>query len=349
MSSEIQINGRPIGAAHPPYTIAELSGNHNQSLDMALEMIEIAKKCGADAIKLQTYTPDTITLKSDASDFRVHGGLWDGEYLYDLYAKAYTPWEWHAALFEKARECNITIFSSPFDSTAVDLLDNLGAPAYKIASFELVDIPLIKYAASKGKPMIMSTGMATYAETAEAVEAARSVGCEDIVLLHCVSSYPAPPEQSALATIPELRKRFGCIVGLSDHTMGSVVPTAAVALGACVIEKHFTKSRADGGVDSAFSLEPAELQQLVSAVSTAYSAIGEPSEGARESERSSLKYRRSLYVAKDVEAGELFTAENVRSVRPASGLPPKYLPEIIGRRATRRIALGTALTWEMIG
>lgn len=348
MINEIHIAGRPIGPDHPPYVIAELSGNHNQSLDIALEMIDVAKQSGADAVKIQTYTPDTITLKSDAPDFRVEGGLWDGQYLYDLYAKAYTPWEWHDALFQKARNCGITIFSSPFDPTAVDLLDGLGAPAFKIASFELVDLPLIAYAASKGKPMIMSTGMATYDEISEAVGAARDVGCRDIVLLHCVSSYPAPAEQSALATIRELRQRFGCIVGLSDHTMGTVVPTAAVALGASVVEKHVTRSRAEGGVDSAFSLEPHELKQLVEHVAIAHSAIGRPLDGARPAEAGSLKYRRSLYAVEDIAPGEELTSKNIRSVRPAYGLAPKHLPALLGRKAKGAIPKGSALDWTMI-
>ncbi|WP_303290744.1 pseudaminic acid synthase [Marinobacter sp. SS5-14b] len=347
-TDKVVIDGRAIGPETPPYIIAEMSGNHNGDIERAFRLIEEAKAAGADAIKLQTYRADTITIDHDAPEFVVHGGLWDGRRLYELYEEAHTPWEWHAQLFEKARSVGITLFSAPFDPTAVDMLEELGAPAYKIASPEIVDIPLIEYVACTGKPMIISTGMASAEEIAEAVSAARGAGATEIVVLHCTSAYPTPPEEANLATIPDLRERTGLLTGLSDHTMDTVVATTAVALGACVIEKHFTLSRAEGGVDSAFSLEPHELQRLVEHSRIAWSALGKPSYRPTKSEAGVLKHRRSLYAVKSIKAGEEFTKENVRSIRPANGLPPKYLPDVLGRKAACDIAFGEALKFEYL-
>jgi N-acetylneuraminate synthase len=347
-SDKITIDGRVIGAEVPPYIIAEMSGNHNGSIENAFRLIEEAKLAGADAIKLQTYRADTITLDHDAPEFRVDGGLWDGRRLYELYEEAHTPWEWHAPLFEKARSLGITIFSAPFDPTAVDMLEELGAPAYKIASPEIVDIPLIEYVARTGKPMIISTGMASYEEIGEAVSAARGAGANEIVLLHCTSAYPTPAHEANLVTIPDLRKRTGLPTGLSDHTLNTVVATTAIALGACVIEKHFTLSRAAGGVDCAFSLEPTELKTLVEHAKIAWSALGQPSYRPTKSEAGVLKHRRSLYAVKPIRAGEIFTKENVRSIRPANGLPPKHLPEILGRKAACDIAFGEPLSSQCV-
>ena len=336
-----------------PFIIAEMSGNHNQSLDRALEMIQIAANAGVDAIKLQTYTADTITLDHDGPEFLVDLPLWKGRKLYELYEEAHTPWEWHKPMFDKARELGITIFSSPFDETAVDLLEDLAAPLYKIASFELVDVPLIRYVARTHKPMIMSTGMATLAEIGDAVEAALSHGCPDLTLLHCVSAYPAPIEQTNLATMVALKKNFPDVrIGLSDHSMGTDVPVTAVALGAQVIEKHFTIARADGGVDSAFSLEPHELKKLCESTKnvTKNTPLLEAAIGVvdfeKEREAPGRAYRPSLYVVRNVKAGEVFSNDNVRSVRPANGLPPKELDKVLGCVAAQDIPFGTPLSWK---
>jgi len=345
---EVTIAGRKIGPDHPPYVICELSGNHNGSLDRALALIDEAAKTGCDAIKLQTYTADTITIRSDREEFKIKGGLWDGYALHDLYQEASTPFEWHAALFARARELGITIFSTPFDETAADLLESLDTPAYKIASFEVVDLPLIDYVARKGKPMIISTGLANLAEIEAAVNTARSAGCQDLLLLHCISSYPAPTDQSNLRTVPHLGQAFQAIPGLSDHTHGSSVAVAAVALGACVIEKHFTLARSDGGPDAAFSLEPAEFSRLVTDCRDAWTALGSVGYNRKSAEEANAAFRRSLYVVADVAEGETFTKANVRSIRPGYGLPPAALPQVLGKTATRSISFGEALEWSMV-
>ena len=345
----IEINKRKIGSNFPVYVVAELSANHRQKYDEAVKLIKAAKDAGADAVKLQTYTPDTITIRSDAPEFRVSGGTpWDGKTLYELYNEAYTPWEWQPKLKKLADDLGIDLFSTPFDKTAVDFLEEMGVPAYKVASFELVDIPLIEYIASKGKPIIMSTGMATQAEIDESMQAARSAGASQIALLKCTSAYPAPPEDMNLRTIPDLVKKFGMPVGLSDHTLGIAVPVAAVALGACIIEKHFTLSRNVPSPDSAFSLEPEEFRAMVEAIRAAEKALGEVNYEVSEQEAKSRVFRRSLFVVKDMKAGEIFTAENVRSIRPGHGLPPKYLKEVLGKRAKEGIKRGTPLGWELI-
>ena len=344
----ITIAGHAIGAHCPPYVIAEMSANHNGSIDNAFKIIEAAKQAGADAVKLQTYRPDTITLDCDTEEFRIHGGLWDGRTLYQLYAEAHMPWEWHAPLFEHARKLGITIFSSPFDNTAVDLLEDLNAPAYKIASFEAVDLPLIKYVASTGKPMIISTGMADVEEIEEAIAAAHDGGCKQLAILHCVSGYPAPAADYNLRTISDMIQRFGLVTGLSDHTMGTAVPVAAVALGACVIEKPVTLARRDGGVDSAFSLEPAELARLVADCRTGWEALGQVRYGPVASEATVRPLRRSLYVIADIAPGEVITARHVRSIRPGLGLPPKHYKSILGRKAAYAVKRGTPLDWTMI-
>jgi pseudaminic acid synthase len=345
----VSIASRPIGSGHAPYVIAEMSGNHNGDVNRAFALLQAAKDAGADAVKLQTYTADTITIDCEASEFVIKGGLWDGRRLYELYQDAHTPWEWHAALFAKARELGITLFSSPFDHTAIDFLESLGAPAYKIASFEAVDLPLIKRAAATRKPLVISTGMANCSEIEEAVTAARKAGNDQIVLLHCVSAYPSRPEEANLLTIPDLARRFGVVVGLSDHTMGSEVSVAAIALGANVIEKHLTLARSDGGPDSAFSLEPHEFKALCEGCRVAASARGHVNYERTEGERGNVIFRRSLYVVRDVAAGEIFTSENVRSIRPGFGLAPKYLPEILGAVAAKPVKRGTALSWDMVG
>lgn len=345
---QIQIDGATIGAGCKPYIVAEMSGNHNQDIGRAFAIMEAAKRAGADAIKLQTYTADTITMDHDGPGFRIEEGLWAGRNLYELYQEAHTPWDWHEALFAKGRELGISVFSTPFDPTAVDLLESLGAPAYKIASFELIDLPLIERVARTGKPMIMSTGMASLAEIDEAVEAARCAGCEQLILLHCVSGYPTPVDESNLCNIPHLAAAFDVATGLSDHTMGIAVPVAAVALGAVMIEKHFTLRRSDGGPDAAFSLEPAELAELVSGCGMAARALGEVNYRRKPSELKSLPFRRSLYVVKPIKAGEALTNDNVRSIRPAGGMLPKFLPGVLGRTARADIAAGTPLLWSLI-
>jgi len=335
------INNRPIGLEHNPYIIAELSANHNGSLERAFNSIDEAQLCGADAVKLQTYTADTMTIDCDAPDFMIKGGLWDGYKLYDLYKWAETPYEWHEALFAHARKRGITVFSTPFDETAVDLLENLNAPAYKIASFEVVDLPLIRYVARTGKPMIMSTGMASEAEIEEAVTTARDAGCKDMLLLHCISSYPAPIDQANLRQIPELACRFGVATGLSDHTMGTTASVAAVALGACAIEKHFTLSRSDKGPDSEFSMEPADLERLCQDTKDAWLALGKGGFERQRAEEGSKVFRRSLYFVKDLPAGHVIGPEDIRRIRPGMGLAPKFYEEVVGRRLSCSVKLGT--------
>jgi len=345
MSKQIEIAGRPIGPSHPPYVIAEMSANHNGSLDTAYSIIEKAKAAGADAVKIQTYTADTITLKSDNPDFQITDGLWKGQTLYDLYTGAHTPWDWHASLFEHAAKLGITMFSSPFDSTAVDLLEDLNAPAYKIASFEAVDLPLIRYVAGTGKPMIISTGMADADEIGEAIAAAHDGGCRQLAILHCVSGYPAPPEDYNLRTMTDMMERFGLIVGLSDHTLDNVNAIASVALGGAIIEKHFTLDRNGGGPDDSFSLEPDGLAQLCRDARTAWSALGRVDYGRKSSELGNVKFRRSLYVTAEIPAGALITADNIRSVRPGYGLAPKHYDEVVGLRAARDLHFGEPLLW----
>lgn len=348
MTNEIVIADRPIGAAYPPYVIAEMSANHDGNLDAALRIIAEAKNTGADAVKLQTYRPDTITLNSDKDDFLIKGGLWDGRTLYDLYEEAHTPWEWHKPLFQHARKLGITIFSSPFDTTAIDLLEDLGAPAYKIASFEAIDLSLIRYAAATGKPMIISTGMADAEEIAEAVEAARAGGCRELALLHCVSGYPAPPEDYNLHTIPDMIERFGTVIGLSDHTLDNTTAIASVALGASIIEKHFTLDRKGGGPDDSFSLEPAEMAALCSGAKTAWQALGRVDYGRKSSEQGNVQFRRSLYFVRDLKAGEIITADAVRSVRPGYGLAPKHLEAVVGNAVTKDVEACTPVLAELL-
>lgn len=345
-SPTITIAGRRIGQDYEPYVICELSGNHNGSLERGLTMLEAAAATGADAIKIQSYTPDTITLDHDGPGFRIEGGLWDGRTLYDLYREAQTPFEWHEPLFRRAHELGVTLFSTPFDESAVELLEELDAPAYKIASFEAVDLPLIERVARTGKPMIVSTGMANLTEIAAAVETARKGGCDELVLLHCVSSYPAPDEQSNVRTLPDLAERFEVVAGLSDHTMGSAVAVAAIALGGSVIEKHFTLRRADGGPDSAFSLEPPEFTTLVNDCKRAWRALGRVSYNLQGCEEGSVVFRRSLYVVADIPEGGELTKANIRSIRPGFGLAPKLLPEVLGRRSVRALKRGEPLRLE---
>ena len=347
MKSFITIDGRKIGPDFPPYIIAELSANHNGDINRAFQIMEEAKKSGADAIKLQTYTHDTITMDCDSADFQIEGGLWDGQTLYELYKGAHMPWEWHKPLFEKAKALGITIFSSPFDFTAVDLLQKLDAPAYKIASFELVDLPLIARVAKTGKPMIMSTGMANEIEIQEAVDTARKNGCEELIVLHCVSGYPAPADQYNLRTITDISTQFDVLSGLSDHTIDNATAVASVALGACLIEKHVTMDRNGGGADDSFSLEPLELAQLCKDTKTAWSALGKVNYERTEAEKGNVKFRRSLYVVKDIKAGEQFTSDNVRSIRPGFGMAPKFLEDVIGKKALSTICKGTPLKPEL--
>jgi pseudaminic acid synthase len=346
---EIEIAGRKVGAAYPPFVICELSGNHNGSLERALAMIDAAAATGCDAIKIQTYTADTITMDVDRPEFRIKGGLWDGRSLHELYREAQTPYEWHPALFERARARGVILFSSPFDETAVDLLADLGAPAYKIASFEAVDLPLIRYAAARGKPLIISTGMANLEEIEAAKAAALEAGAAGVALLHCVSSYPAALEDANVRTVADMARRFGCPVGLSDHTPGTAAAVAAIAMGASVIEKHFTLARADGGPDAAFSLEPDEFRTLVADCKGAWTALGRAHYDLLGSERGNRAFRRSLYVAADVRAGEPISRANVRSIRPGNGLPPADLEAVLGRPAARDLKRGEPLAWDMVG
>ncbi|QOV10521.1 pseudaminic acid synthase [Viridibacillus arvi] len=348
MKDFIEIKGRKIGKCYKPFIIAEMSGNHNQSLDRALKIVESAAEAGVDAIKIQTYTPETMTLDITTGEFFIadESNPWKGTSLYELYKEAYTPWEWHKPIFDRAKELGIIIFSTPFDDTAVDFLEKLDVPLYKIASFENTDIPLIKKVASTGKPLIVSTGMASVAELDELVRTAKEAGCNDLILLKCTSTYPATPENTNISTIPHMRELFDLQVGLSDHTMGTGVAVASVALGATVIEKHFTLSREDGGVDSAFSMEPEEMKALVVETERAWQAIGSVTYGPTEKEKESLKFRRSIYVAKDILVGEKFTKENVKIVRPGYGLEPKYFDRILGKIASKNFKEGTPLTFE---
>lgn len=345
---KIVIAGREISRNQTPYIIAELSANHNGKLETALRIIDEAAKAGADAVKLQTYRPDTITLDSDAEDFRIKGGLWDGRTLYELYEEAHMPWEWHKPLFEHARKVGIPIFSSPFDTTAVDLLEDLNAPAYKIASFEAVDLPLIRYVAATGKPMIISTGMADAQEIEEAIAAAWDGGCKELAILHCVSGYPAPAEDYNLRTIGDMIERFGLVTGLSDHTLDNTTAIASVVLGASIIEKHFTLDRNGGGPDDSFSLEPADLADLCRDSKTAWKALGNVDYGRKSSEQGNAQFRRSLYFVEDLEAGAVISAESVRSVRPGFGLAPKLLDEVIGKKVNRDVRKNSPVQREVI-
>ncbi len=344
----LSIAGRKIGVDEPPYIIAELSANHNGKFETALKIIEEAKRCGADAVKLQTYTADTITLNCDSDEFKIKGGLWGGRTLYELYEQAHMPWDWHAPLFEHAKKLGITIFSSPFDNTAVDLLEGLNAPAYKIASFEAIDLPLIKYVASTGKPMIISTGMADAEEIAEAIEAAREGGCKELAILHCVSGYPAPAHDYNLRTIPDMIQRHGLVTGLSDHTLDNTTAITSVALGASIIEKHFTLDRTAGGPDDSFSLEPAELVALCRDSKTAWAALGQVDYGRKSSEQGNVQFRRSLYFVRGLKVGDIITAEAVKSVRPGFGLPPKVIDSIIGRKISVEVKANTPVSWEVL-
>lgn len=347
-SAEFELGGRRIGVDFPPFVVAEMSANHNGSLDAALQLIDAAKAAGASAVKIQTYRPDTITLDSDRPDFHITSGPWAGRTLHQLYDWAHTPWEWHRPLFDHANACGLTIFSSPFDTTAVDLLESLGAPAYKIASFEAIDLPLIRYVAATGKPMIISTGLADADEIGEAVEAARSGGCRQLALLHCVSGYPAPAADYNLRTIPDMITRWGLTVGLSDHTLDNTTALASIALGASLIEKHFTLDRSRGGPDDGFSLEPAELGALCRDSRTAWESLGRIDYSRKPSEAGNLKFRRSLYFVKALKAGEIVDADSVRSVRPGYGLAPKYLDAVIGRTAACDVEFGTPVSWKSL-
>jgi len=347
----VKIGTHLIGKNHPPFIIAEMSGNHNQSLERALEIVEAAARAGAHAIKLQTYTADTMTLDLKENEFFIcdHNSPWKGQSLYDLYKIAHTPWDWHQQIFDFAKKHGLICFSTPFDESAVDFLEKLGAPAYKIASFENTDIPLIERVAATGKPLIISTGMATQKELDESVSAAQKAGCKDLTLLKCTSTYPAAPENTNLLTIPYLRDRYGCEIGLSDHTLGIGVAISSVALGAAVIEKHFTLKRSDGGVDSAFSLQPHEMKELVEETKRAWQSLGKAFVGSTQAEKSSITFRRSLYIVKDLKAGDILTKENVRAIRPGLGLPPKHLNQVLGKKIKSGMKMGTALSWSMIG
>lgn len=346
----MKIGNKDIGLTCAPFLIAEMSGNHNQSLERALEIVEAAAKTGAHALKIQTYTPDTMTLDLDEREFHISDpkSLWAGTSLYKLYGQAFTPWEWHEAIFKRAKELGIIAFSTPFDATSVDFLESLDVPCYKIASFENTDLPLIRKVAATGKPMIISTGMASIAELDDTVRAARQAGCQDLVLLKCTSTYPATADNTNILTIPHMRELFGCEVGLSDHTMGVGVSVASVALGATVIEKHFTLNRTDGGVDSSFSMEPAEMAQLVVETERAWQALGRVAYGPTAAEEKSIVFRRSLYVVKDLQAGEKLTADNIRAIRPGLGLPTKYLEQVLDKTVKQSVARGTALSWDMM-
>lgn len=344
----LKIDDRVIGATTPPYVIAEMSANHNGNMDTALRIIEEAKKAGADALKLQTYRPDTITLNSDLPDFQLTDGLWGGRTLYQLYEWAHTPWEWHRPLFEHARKIDISIFSTPFDTTAVDLLEDLNTPAYKIASFEAIDLPLIRYVAATGKPLIISTGMADAEEIGEAVDAARSGGCRELAVLHCVSGYPAPAADYNLRTLLDMQLRFGTLVGLSDHTLDNTTAIASIALGACIVEKHFTLNRNGGGPDDSFSLEPAGLAELCRGTRTAWEALGQVNYARKSSEQGNVKFRRSLYFVRDLQAGEVITADCIRSVRPGYGMAPKHYDAIIGKRVISTVYACTPVKLELL-
>jgi pseudaminic acid synthase len=346
--NEMTIDGRKIGKGHKPYIIAELSANHNGSIVRALETIEMAALSGADAIKLQTYTADTMTIDSDLDDFQIRGGLWDGYKLYDLYKEAHTPFEWHEAMFTKAKELGVTIFSTPFDETAVEMLESLNAPAYKIASFEVTDLPLIRRVAETRKPMIISTGMANLSEITDAVTTARDAGCNELAVLHCISGYPSPVEQANLATIADIEKRFGCVVGLSDHTLGTVVSVASITMGASLIEKHVTLSRIEKGPDSEFSLEPDELKVLCADTKSAWEAIGKAGYDRKPVEEANIKFRRSIYFVEDMKAGDTIKSSSIRRIRPGFGLAPKNFELLIGKRVKSDIARGTATSWELI-
>lgn len=348
MSNEISIAGRKIGSAHAPYVIAEMSANHNGNIETAFKIIEIAKKSGADAIKMQTYTPDTLTLKCELPDFQITDGLWAGRTLYDLYDWAHTPWDWHKPLFDHARRLGITIFSSPFDNTAIDLLEDLNAPAYKIASFEAVEPALIRYAASTGKPLIISTGMADAEEIQEAIDAARDGGCTQLAILHCVSGYPAPAQDYNLRTITDMLDRFGLVTGLSDHTLDNTTAITSVAMGASIIEKHFTLDRKGGGPDDSFSLEPAELAALCRDSKTAWAALGRVDYGRKSSEQGNVKFRRSLYFVRDLKAGDVITSDCIRSIRPGNGLPPKMLDDVLGALVKSDVSFGTPVKYDLI-
>jgi pseudaminic acid synthase len=351
LDSHIHVGNVRVGSDCPPFVIAEMSGNHNQSLDRALAIVEAAAQAGAQALKIQTYTADTMTLDIREGEFFISdsGSLWNGNSLYELYQQAYTPWEWHKPIFDRARELGMVAFSTPFDETAVDFLEELNVPAYKIASFENTDLPLIRKAAATGKPLIISTGMATVAELDETVRAVREAGCKDLVLLKCTSTYPATPGNSNILTIPHMRELFECQVGLSDHTMGVGVAVASVALGATVIEKHFTLARADGGVDSAFSLEPEEMRSLVIETERAWQAIGKVTYGPTDAEKASILHRRSLYVVRDMRPGDTFTCDNLRAIRPGMGLAPKHLDIVLGKKTTHAIKCGTPMSWDLLG
>ncbi len=344
----ISIAGREIGLNRRPYVIAELSGNHNGEIGRAFALMEMAKACGADAVKLQTYTADTMTIDCSNDDFQIKGGLWGGRNLYSLYQEAQTPWDWHAPLFAKGRELGITVFSTPFDESAVALLEQLETPAYKIASFELVDLELIRCVAKTGKPTIISTGMGTPDDIGEAVAAFRDAGGRELILLHCVSGYPSPADQSNLRRIPLLADKYRCSVGLSDHTLGTEVAIAATSLGACIIEKHVTLARSDGGPDAAFSLEPHELSALVKGVEAAHAALGTGSDIRAEVEQANVIFRRSIYVVRDIQPGEVLSRENIRVIRPGFGIAPKHLPQVLGKKSKQTIARGTALQWDLI-
>lgn len=347
-NKKLKINSTWIGKDYPPFVIAELSANHNGSIERALKSVEAAKSAGASAIKLQTYSADTMTIDSNGEDFQIHGGLWDGWNLYKLYEWAQTPYEWHEEIFNYAKKLNITCFSTPFDETAVDLLENLNTPAYKIASFEMIDLPLVEYVASTGKPMIISTGMASLEEIEESITTARDAGCKDIVLLHCISGYPAPVEQSNILTISDFEKRFDVIAGLSDHTLGTAVSVASVALGASVIEKHFTIDSNDKGPDSEFSLNPQQLQTLCKDTHDAWASIGTINYNLKCAEENNIKFRRSIYIVEDMKAGDILSVNNMRRIRPGHGLKPKYYEELLGKAVNKDIRKGMALSWDMI-
>jgi N-acetylneuraminate synthase len=348
MKSSIEINGRKIGHNYPPYVIAEMSANHNGDINNAYKIIDMAKASGADAVKLQTYHPDIITMDIKSPEFMIKGGLWDGQSLYELYKSAYMPWDWHKPLFDYAKKIGITIFSSPFDNTAVDLLEDLMAPAYKIASFEIVDIPLIKYVAQTGKPIIISTGMANDDEIQEAIDAARLGGCKELALLHCVSSYPAPSSDYNLKTLIDMQQKFTSVIGLSDHTINNTTAVTSIALGASIIEKHVTLDRNNGGPDDSFSVEPEELNNLCLKVKIAWEALGTVNYDRKLSEQENLKFRKSIYIVKDIEVGEKLSPSNLRCIRPGNGLPPKYYEELLGIRVVKKISKGTPMNWGIV-